>query len=60
VAVGALPIGLAHGVPVIADIAKGDVVRMADVKLDETSEPMRLRREAEGLLEERALLAGAA
>ncbi len=60
VAVGALPIGLAHNVTMTADVTKGDVVRMANVKLDETSEPMRVRRESEATAANAGALAGAA
>lgn len=60
VAVGALPIGLAHNVTLTADVSKGDVVRMANVKLDEASEPMRLRRESESTRAAPQALAGAA
>ena len=49
VEVGALPIGLAHRVALTADVAAGEVIRVADVALDESAEPVRLRREAEGL-----------
>jgi predicted homoserine dehydrogenase-like protein len=44
----ALPIGLAHGARLTADVAAGSVVRRSEVSLDEASEPVRLRR----LLEE--------
>ncbi len=50
VAAGGLPIGLAHGLRLAADVAEGRVLRFADVEADETSEPLRLRREAEGML----------
>ncbi|MGE4218664.1 MAG: SAF domain-containing protein, partial [Alphaproteobacteria bacterium] len=46
-AVGALPIGLAHGVRLAADVAAGDVVRWADVEIDGSHEAVRLRREME-------------
>ena len=46
-----LPIGLAHRVRLRRDIARGTVLRMADVDLDETQTGVRLRRE---------MLAGAA
>ena len=45
--VGALPIGLAHGVTLKTDIAEGAVVRWADVNLDETRQSVCVRREME-------------
>jgi len=45
-----LPIGLAHGVRVTRAVAKGALVRKADVALDEGSEAMRIRAEAEALV----------
>jgi len=45
-----LPIGLAHGVKVVRPIAKGALVRKADVVLDQGSEAMRIRAEAEALV----------
>ncbi len=47
-AVGALPIGLAHGVRLTRDVAAGDIVTYADVAIDESSEIVRLRRAMEG------------
>lgn len=46
---GCLPIGFAHGVRLIRPVAKGEMVRKADVALDEASQAMRLRTEAERL-----------
>jgi predicted homoserine dehydrogenase-like protein len=46
-ALGALPMGLAHDVPVTRDIPKGTVLTAADVRLDEESEVVRIRREME-------------
>lgn len=46
-AVGALPIGLAHDVRLKTDIAKGHVVRWTDVAADEAAEGVGLRREME-------------
>jgi predicted homoserine dehydrogenase-like protein len=43
---GALPIGLAHKVPLLRDIAAGDIVRFADVRLPD-SEAVRARRDME-------------
>ncbi|MFC7476904.1 NAD(P)H-dependent oxidoreductase [Dankookia sp. GCM10030260] len=46
-AVGALPIGLAHGVPLKRAVKAGGIVTYADVALDETSEAVRIRRAME-------------
>ena len=48
-AMGALPIGLAHNVPVVNDVPKGQVVTWADVKVDETSDAVRIRRDMAAL-----------
>ena len=42
---GALPIGLAHNVPLVNDVPKGQVVTWADVKVDETSDAVKIRRD---------------
>jgi predicted homoserine dehydrogenase-like protein len=47
IAIGGLPIGLAHGVTLKHDIATGQVVRWTDVAADEAAEGVRLRREME-------------
>ncbi len=47
---GALPIGLAHHVKLKNSIKHGEPVTFADIEIDETSEVMRLRREAESLI----------
>ena len=44
---GALPIGLAHKVPLVNDVPKGRVVTWADVKVDESSSAVRIRRDME-------------
>jgi predicted homoserine dehydrogenase-like protein len=44
---GALPIGLAHHVKLLRDIAAGAFVTAADVALDDTSLAVRIRREME-------------
>ena len=59
-AAGALPIGLAHGVPLNRDVAEGQLVGMSDVKLEETSEAVSLRRESEATRATPAALPGAA
>lgn len=43
---GALPIGLAHNVPLLRDIAAGEIVRWVDVAVAD-SEAVRVRREME-------------
>lgn len=45
----ALPIGLAHGVKLLRDIAEGSVLRQSDVALDASQEAVRVRREMESL-----------
>ncbi|MEZ5261762.1 MAG: hypothetical protein R2755_08295 [Acidimicrobiales bacterium] len=47
---GALPIGLAHGVELTADVPAGTVVRWADVTLKEERTAHRLRRRLEAQL----------
>ena len=44
---GALPIGLAHNVPLVNDVPKGQIVTWADVKVDQTSDAVKTRREME-------------
>ena len=46
---GALPIGLAHDVPLVNDVSKGQVITWADVKVDETSDAVKVRRDMEAL-----------
>jgi predicted homoserine dehydrogenase-like protein len=50
---GALPIGLAHGVPLKRAVKAGAIVSYADVVLDETSEAVRLRRAMEAAAQPR-------
>lgn len=47
VAYGALPIGLAHGVRLTRDVAKGEILSASDVDIDETNQAVRLRNEVE-------------
>ena len=47
--VGGLPIGLAHNLRLKNDVAMDRPVTFADVEIDETTEPVRIRREAEQL-----------
>lgn len=49
-AIGALPIGLAHGVRLVRPVAAGALLTDADVALDETAEAVRIRREMERTL----------
>jgi len=44
---GALPIGLAHHVKLVRDVAAGEFLTAADVALDETAQAVRIRREME-------------
>jgi predicted homoserine dehydrogenase-like protein len=53
---GGLPIGLAHKVKLARGVAEGEIVRWSDVTLDETAEPVRLRREMERRFAGRNLL----
>ena len=46
-AAGALPIGLAHGVKLERAVAAGEVLRWADVAIDENDAAVRARREME-------------
>jgi predicted homoserine dehydrogenase-like protein len=44
---GALPTGLAHGMPLRRAVAAGEVVTWTDVVADEGAQPVRIRREME-------------
>jgi predicted homoserine dehydrogenase-like protein len=44
---GALPLGLAHGVKLVNPVAAGQAVRWTDVQIDASSEAVRFRREME-------------
>ena len=46
-ALGALPIGLAHHVKLVRDVAAGEFLTSADVALDGTSQAVRIRRDME-------------
>ena len=46
-ALGALPIGLAHHVKLMRDVAAGEFVTAADVALDDTLQAVRIRHEME-------------
>src|SRR3712207_200440 len=48
-ALGTLPIGLAHGIELRNAVAAGEMVRWSDVAIDEGQEPVRFRREMEQL-----------
>ncbi|WP_425074488.1 NAD(P)H-dependent oxidoreductase [Sagittula sp. S175] len=45
--IGGLPIGLAHGVKMKTNVAKGQSLRWTDVEIDETTPAARIRREME-------------
>jgi predicted homoserine dehydrogenase-like protein len=47
--IGALPLGLAHGVKVLHAVAAGQPVRWKDVAIDESAQAVRLRREMDKL-----------
>ena len=47
--VGALPIGLAHHLTLVRDIAHGAVVRWSDVEIDAGNETMKVRRQMEAM-----------
>jgi predicted homoserine dehydrogenase-like protein len=47
ISVGALPIGLAHGVALTRAVPRGGILTYADVALDEASEAVRIRRAME-------------
>jgi predicted homoserine dehydrogenase-like protein len=51
---GALPLGLAHKVPLKSDIAAGGLVRWRDVTVDGESQAVKIRREAEAMGSARA------
>ena len=53
-ALGGLPIGLAHGVKLTNPIATGQPVRWQDVEVDETGTAVRIRREMEKAFAPRA------
>ncbi|HWQ39518.1 MAG TPA: Gfo/Idh/MocA family oxidoreductase [Burkholderiales bacterium] len=44
-ATGALPLGLAHGVKLLAPVAAGEAVRWTDVAIDDATAAVKLRRE---------------
>jgi predicted homoserine dehydrogenase-like protein len=46
-ALGALPIGLAHHVKLMRDVAAGEFLTAADVVLDDNAQPVKIRREME-------------
>ncbi len=49
-ATGGLPLGLAHGVPLVKAVKAGEPVRWSDVKIDRTDPAVRLRLEMESAL----------
>jgi predicted homoserine dehydrogenase-like protein len=48
-AVGALPIGLAHGVRLANPVKQGSPIRWSDVEIDESQEAVKVRREMEAM-----------
>ncbi len=54
---GGLPIGLAHGVPLVRDVAAGQPLRYADVRMDENDATLKVRREMEQAFAGRAAAA---
>ena len=46
-ALGALPIGLAHHVKLLRDVPAGEILAAADVALDDKTQAVRIRREME-------------
>lgn len=50
VALGALPIGLAHNVVLTNSVAAGEIITFADVDIDETSLAVKIRKEAEAIV----------
>jgi predicted homoserine dehydrogenase-like protein len=46
---GALPIGLAHGIALKRSVNAGDIVTYGDVAIDETAEAVRIRRAMEAV-----------
>ena len=55
---GALPIGLAHHVKLVRDVAAGDFVTASDVALHERLQAVRVRREMEAMAQDLAENAG--
>jgi len=55
-ALGALPLGLAHGWKVVKPVPAGEPVRWSDVVVDETSSAVRARREMEKAFADKAEL----
>ena len=47
VSMRALPIGLAQDVPLVTDVPKGQIITWADVRVDETSDAVKVRRDME-------------
>lgn len=48
-AIGALPIGLAHGVHLANPVKQGSPIRWSDVEIDESQEAVKVRREMEAM-----------
>jgi predicted homoserine dehydrogenase-like protein len=58
-AAGALPIGLAHDVVLQRSVRAGEAVRWSDVKIDEATQAVQIRREMEAIFRQEWGLAGA-
>jgi predicted homoserine dehydrogenase-like protein len=58
--IGALPLGLAHGVKLRRAVAAGQPVRWLDVEVDESSPAVKLRREMEAIFAREPVAASAA
>ena len=56
---GALPIGLAHGVELVNPVRAGECIGWSDVRVDESAEAVRARREMEAHFGERLASAAA-
>lgn len=54
---GGLPIGLAHGVPLVRDVPAGQALRYSDVRMDENDATLKVRREMEQAFAGRAAAA---
>lgn len=52
VALGALPVGLAHGVPLRNAVPEGQPIKWSDVRVDEDQELVKLRRAMEGQVQD--------
>jgi predicted homoserine dehydrogenase-like protein len=58
-AIGALPLGLAHKIKVVNQVKAGQPLRWADVQVDDTLDAVRIRREMEAMFRDPATRAAA-